>query len=56
MIPYEIDPSLYTAEPELPVLDDGFSPPHRSQPAPTAEATPADVDQVDPAFGATSPS
>lgn len=27
MIPYEIDPSLYTAEPEPPVLDDGFSPP-----------------------------
>jgi hypothetical protein len=27
MIPYEIDPSLYTAEPEPPVLDGGFSPP-----------------------------
>ncbi|MEO5671095.1 MAG: hypothetical protein ABIR26_10430 [Ramlibacter sp.] len=29
MIPYEIDPSLHAAEPEPPVLDDGFSPrPH----------------------------
>jgi hypothetical protein len=27
MIPYEIDPSLHTAEPEPPRLDDGFSPP-----------------------------
>jgi len=37
MIPYEIDPSLYTAEPEPPVLDGGFSPPpsdeHAAEPA-----------------------
>jgi hypothetical protein len=28
MIPYDIDPSLHTAEPEPLQLDDGFSPPH----------------------------
>jgi hypothetical protein len=27
MIPYDVDPSLHTAEPEPPQLDDGFSPP-----------------------------
>jgi hypothetical protein len=27
MIPYEVDPSLHTAEPEPQQLDDGFSPP-----------------------------
>jgi hypothetical protein len=27
MIPYDIDPSLHSAEPEPPQLDDGFSPP-----------------------------
>lgn len=27
MIPYEIDPSLHPAQPELPSLDDGFSAP-----------------------------
>lgn len=30
MIPYEIDPSLHTAEPEHQLLGDGFSPPHQS--------------------------
>lgn len=28
MIPYDVDPSLHTAEPEPQQLDDGFSPPH----------------------------
>jgi hypothetical protein len=28
MIPYDLDPSLHTGEPEPPSLDDGFSPPH----------------------------
>jgi len=27
MIPYEVDPSLYSDKPEQPLLDDGFSPP-----------------------------
>jgi hypothetical protein len=27
VIPYDIDPSLHTGEPEPPLLDDGFSPP-----------------------------
>lgn len=27
MIPYDIDPSLHSAEPELLLLDDGFSAP-----------------------------
>lgn len=27
MIPYEIDPSLYPAQPEPPMLEDGFSAP-----------------------------
>jgi hypothetical protein len=32
MIPYDLDPSLYATEPEPPVLDDGFSPPHHGEP------------------------
>jgi hypothetical protein len=31
MIPYAIDPSLYTAEPGPALLDDGFSPPPRRE-------------------------
>jgi hypothetical protein len=31
MIPYDLDPSLHTAEPEPDVLDDGFSPPHHDE-------------------------
>jgi hypothetical protein len=27
MIPYDLDPSLHTGEPEAQTLDDGFSPP-----------------------------
>jgi hypothetical protein len=38
MIPYDLDPSLHTAEPESGVLDDGFSPPHHGEPA--SEAPP----------------
>ena len=33
MIPYDIDPSLHTGEPEPPQLGDGFSPPHQEEPA-----------------------
>ena len=48
MIPYDIDPSLHTCEPEPPLLDDGFSPPpHETKPeerdAPAAQP-------VDPAL------
>lgn len=35
MIPYDLDPSLHTAEPEPDVLDDGFSPPRHDEPATT---------------------
>jgi hypothetical protein len=31
MIPYDMDPSLHTSEPEPPMLDDGFSPPRRGE-------------------------
>jgi len=48
MIPYDVDPSLHTAEPERKRLDDGFSPPRPEEPepdsaAPQAQATPADA-------------
>jgi hypothetical protein len=29
MIPYDLDPSLHTAEPASKMLDDGFSPPQQ---------------------------
>ncbi|HMA08439.1 MAG TPA: hypothetical protein VKP68_11275 [Ramlibacter sp.] len=40
MIPYDIDPSLHSGEPEPAVLDDGFSPLPARQPVPadTAQA------------------
>lgn len=52
MIPYEIDPTLHTAEPEALVLGDGFSPvPQRSEPS-GAQTTPVPVDtQVEPVLG-----
>jgi hypothetical protein len=31
MIPYDLDPSLHTAEPESTMLDDGFSPPQQHE-------------------------
>jgi hypothetical protein len=56
MIPYEIDPSLYTAEPESPVLDDGFSPPRHGDRTATENnpSVPAGAD-VDPVLRAKSP-
>ena len=41
MIPYDIDPSLYTGEPAPPLLDDGFSPPHHddADPMPLPQGT-----------------
>jgi hypothetical protein len=33
MIPYDIDPSLHSTEPEHHLLDDGFSPPGPAAPS-----------------------
>ena len=55
MIPYDMDPSLYTSEPEPQVLDDGFSPPHRGEPPASAE-TPSTSAEVDRELGVKSPS
>jgi hypothetical protein len=54
MIPYDMDPSLYTSAPEPPVLDDGFSPPHR-EPTSTAELQSGSA-EPDAELGAKSPS
>ena len=54
MIPYDMDPSLYTGEPEPAVLDDGFSPPHRGEPPVVAESPPGSG-QADPKLGVQSP-
>lgn len=56
MIPYDLDPSLHTAEPEPEVLDDGFSPPQHDEPAKAAQpdATPAKM-AVDAALQSKSP-
>ncbi|HXE49826.1 MAG TPA: hypothetical protein VN663_15705 [Ramlibacter sp.] len=55
MIPYDMDPSLYTSEPEPAVLDDGFSPPHHGQPPAAAQTPPASA-EVDFELGVQSPS
>jgi hypothetical protein len=52
VIPYDIDPSLHTSQPEPPQLDDGFSPPADELHAPEDEA--AAVPPVDPALWAKS--
>jgi hypothetical protein len=49
MIPYDLDPSLHSGEPESASLDDGFSPPvttpsHHHESGPTNDAP------VDPAL------
>jgi len=54
MIPYDMDPSLYTSEPEPPVLDDGFSPPHRGEPGGPAQSQPGPA-EADPELGVKSP-
>jgi hypothetical protein len=38
VIPYELDPTLHTAQPHEPVLDDGFSRPEAGE-----EAAPHDM-------------
>ncbi len=55
MIPYEIDPSLYTAEPEPPVLDGGFSPPpHEHAAGPDGDFAAAAQAPARPAAGSSS--
>jgi hypothetical protein len=55
MIPYELDPSLHTAKPHEPALDDGFSPPPDDDAltSPAATTTSAEA-PVDPALWAKS--
>jgi len=49
MIPYPLDPTLHSAQPVPPQLDDGFSPPGASaQPQDAPEVRPAQP--VDPAL------
>jgi hypothetical protein len=56
MIPYDLDPSLYVAEPEAMPLRDGFSPPQPHAAAGENEAVPQpDSGSVDPALWAKSP-
>jgi hypothetical protein len=45
MIPYDLDPSLHTGQPEPPKLDDGFSPPAQAEA--NEHATPPE-EPVDP--------
>jgi hypothetical protein len=51
MIPYDVDPSLHTAEPPPPQLDDGFSPPVA---ATAKEESAPDAQGVDPSLWAKS--
>ncbi|MEJ6022334.1 hypothetical protein [Ramlibacter sp. PS4R-6] len=41
MIPYDVDPSLHSTQPNEPVLDDGFSPPGKDE-ASTAQKPPGE--------------
>jgi len=54
MIPYEMDPSLHTAEPEPVQLDDGFSPRHQEESGENVAAQHAPVAGSD-AIGEKSP-
>ncbi len=54
MIPYDIDPSLHTGEPEPPVLGDGFSPPRGEQAPAQGERPAAAGGRLDPQSGDTS--
>jgi len=49
MIPYEVDPSLHTAQPTPAQLDDGFSPPVDAEVKPPASGA-APAEPVDPAL------
>lgn len=51
MIPYDLDPSLHTGEPESPLLEDGFSPPQHHGEGDEAPVPPVPHGgPVDPAF------
>jgi hypothetical protein len=50
MIPYDLDPSLHSGQPERPWLDDGFSPPPPPQQAESDSAAQTPKAQVDPAL------
>jgi hypothetical protein len=54
MIPYDIDPSLHTAEPEPAQLDDGFSPRHQEETGEEVAAPHAPGESAD-AIGEKSP-
>lgn len=54
MIPYDLDPSLHTAEPESTMLDDGFSPPQQVPAEDEELRDAAAVAPVDPALWAKS--
>jgi hypothetical protein len=55
MIPYDLDPSLHSAEPASTTLDDGFSPPQPALAAQDEEPTDAPGACVDPSLWAKSP-
>lgn len=50
MIPFDVDPSLHTAEPEAQMLGDGFSPPqhHAESDAQADDARPVPPEPVPP--------
>ena len=54
MIPYDIDPSLHSAEPLPAQLDDGFSPPAAEDALHSRDAEAAGPVPVDPALWAKS--
>jgi hypothetical protein len=49
MIPYDLDPSLHTGEPEPQKLDDGFSPPRHWEPKQAVAPESKPVEPVDSA-------
>jgi hypothetical protein len=53
VIPYDIDPSLHSGEPERILLDDGFSPPPHDDAADLPNPLPAGA--VEAALGEISP-
>jgi len=54
MIPYDLDPSLHTEEPESISLDDGFSPPHPASEDAKEKPQQAHELAIDPALWAKS--
>lgn len=54
MIPYDLDPSLHTAAPESPLLDDGFSPPPQGPADDDKLPEAAHAPAIDPALWAKS--